>query len=73
MAMRAASDRCQHSCNGKRPYGTVGEAERAVTALCTRHGYQPVNIFRCRECGQFHIGRKPKRERSRRREARRRD
>lgn len=48
------------ACKGKNPYQTAQQAYR-VAARChtgTKHRrYGAVEIYRCRDCGAFHLGR----------------
>lgn len=47
------------SCQGKLGYGTKGQA-LIVLKRMAKKGKGAIRVYRCRFCGQFHIGGKDK-------------
>lgn len=50
-------DRALSGCFGKQAFDSPGEAARAARRINrSANRRQPVGHYRCRQCGDFHIG-----------------
>lgn len=49
---------CARSCKGKWPYGSKGRAKLARKAVAKAHPKWFFNVYHCRYCGKWHVGRR---------------